>query len=107
VIGWEFGTQIVYNEGRGAIFHELELVALPGRAAFGVDPTIWTSYSIDGENWSMEKPRVAGKFGQNLKRINWLQQGFMRHWRMQKFRGTSDAHMSFARLEARLEGMNV
>lgn len=107
VIGWEFGTQIVYNEGRGAIFHDLELVALPGRAEFGADPTIWTSYSLDGENWSIEKPRSAGKFGQNLKRINWLQQGFMRHWRIQKFRGTSDAHISFARLEARVEGMNV
>lgn len=107
VIGWEFGTQIVYNEGRGAIIHELELVTLPGRASFGASPTIWTSYSLDGENWSVEIPRDAGKFGQTLKRINWLQQGFMRHWRIQKFRGTSDAHMSFARLEARIEGMSV
>lgn len=107
LVGWEFGTQIVYNEGRGAIIHELELVALPGRAAFGDDPTVWTSYTLDGENWSLEIPRIAGKFGQNLKRINWLQQGFMRHWRIQKFRGTSDSHMSFARLEARIEGMNV
>lgn len=107
VVGWEFGTVISYNEGRGAIFHELELVALSGRVTLGADPTIWTSYSVDGMSWSQEKPRSAGKQGERLKRINWLQQGFMRHWRVQKFRGTSDAHMSIARLEARVEGMNV
>lgn len=107
LVGWEFGTVISYNEGRGAIFHELELVALSGRVSLGADPTIWTSYSVDGMSWSQEKPRSAGKQGERLKRINWLQQGFMRHWRVQKFRGTSDAHMSIARLEARVEGMNV
>jgi hypothetical protein len=32
-VRWEFGTQIVYNGSRGAIIHELELVALPGRTA--------------------------------------------------------------------------
>lgn len=105
VIGWEFGTGIAYNSGQGAIMHELELVCLTGRAQFGDDPTIWTSYSVDGETWSMEKPRTAGKFGERTKRISWLQQGFLRHWRCQKFRGTSDCHISIARLEARVEGM--
>lgn len=107
LVGWEFGTVITYNEGRGAIFHELELVCLSGRASLGDDSTIWTSYSVDGETWSQEKPRSAGKQGQRGKRINWLQQGFMRNWRIQKFRGTSDAHISIARLEARMESMNV
>lgn len=105
--GWEFGTIIVYNEGRGAIFHELELVCLTGRVATGANPTIWTSYSVDGETWSQEIGRSAGAIGERAKRINWLQQGFMRNWRCQKFRGTSDSHMSIARLEARIEGMNV
>jgi Phage stabilisation protein len=107
VNGWEFSTAIVYNEGRGAIFHELELVALTGRVASDVDPTIWTSYTVDGATWSQERPRSAGKQGERLKRLNWLQQGFMRNWRLQKFRGTSDAHISVARLEAKVEGMNV
>lgn len=106
-IGWDFGTTIIYNEGRGAIFHELELVCLTGRDKLGDDPTIWTSYTTDGVSWSQERPRSLGKQGQTTKRITWLQQGFMRHWRVQKFRGTSDAHASFARLEARIEGMNV
>jgi len=103
MVGWEFGTSIVYNESKGAIFHELELVSLTGRSAFGSNPTIWTSYSTDGETWSIEKSRTAGKQGERNKRINWLSQGYMKNWRIQKFRGTSDAHMSFARLEARLE----
>ncbi len=42
-VRWEFGTLIVYNEGNGALFHELELVALTGRVALGVDPQISTS----------------------------------------------------------------
>lgn len=107
VNGWDFGTMILYNESRGAIFHELELVALTGRVEFGAEPTIWTSYTIDGLTWSQEKPRTAGNFGQTLKRLTWMQQGFMRNWRCQRFRGTSETHISIARLEARIEPLNV
>lgn len=102
-VRWEFGTMIVYNEGRGAIFHELELVALTGRVAFGKDPMISTSYSIDGENWSQLRAIKAGKQGDRTKRLSWLQQGSMRNWRIQRFNGDSQAHLSFARLEARVE----
>lgn len=102
-IGWEFGTQIVYGDGNGAVFHQMELVALTGSTAFGVDPTVWTSYSTDGVTFSAEKPVRAGVEGARAKRLIWLQQGHMRHWRIQKFRGTSDAHMAVARLEARIE----
>jgi hypothetical protein len=30
----------------------------------------------------------------------------METWRIQKFRGTSDAHLSIARLEAQVEALN-
>lgn len=102
-IGWEFGTSIVYNEGKGVIFHDLELISLTGRIALGIDPTIWTNYSLDGLTWSMEKAISAGKQGQRNNRLVWFQQGNMEHWRIQHFRGTSDAHISIARLEARME----
>lgn len=102
-IGWEFGTLIVYNQGQGAIFHDLELVSLTGSTAFGVDPTIWTQYSVDGVTWSVEKPIRAGRTGERNKRLMWLQQGHMRNMRMQRFRGTSDAHVAIAALEARIE----
>lgn len=100
---WEFGTTIVYNEGRGAIFHQIELVCLTGRIALGENPTISASYSVDGETYSQEKFVSAGKIGDRAKRLVWFQQGHMRNWRIQRFRGTSDAHISIARLEAQLE----
>lgn len=102
-IGWEFNTQIIYNESNGALFNELELVGLPGRVQLGIDPTIWTSYSYDGETFSQEKPIQVGLIGDRTKRMVWRKQGFMRSNRIQKFRGTSDAHIGIARLEAQLE----
>lgn len=103
--GWEFSTAIVYNESRGAVFHSLELVSLTGRISG--DPVVWASYSLDGMSWSTEIPKAAGKYGERNRRIAWLQNGFMRDWRIQKFRGTSDAHIAIARLEAQLEPLNV
>lgn len=103
VVRWEFGTLVVYNEGRGAIFNELELVALTGRVAPGINPVITTSYSVDGLAWSQDRPIRAGTVGDRNKRLVWLQQGHMRNWRVQRFRGDSQAHLSFLRLEAQLE----
>lgn len=107
VTGWEFSTQILYNASKGAQIHCLELVALPGRVPLGADPIIWTSYSLDGVTWSQEKSCPAGKQGDRLRRITWERQGDMRNWRVQAFRGTSDAFISFARLEAEVEALNA
>jgi len=103
VVRWEFGTSIIYNESMGAIFHSLELVALTGRVALGVNPTINTSYSLDGETWSNPKTINAGTIGDRRKRLVWFRQGNMRNWRIQRFNGTSDAHLSFSRLDAKIE----
>ena len=102
-VRWEFGTIIIYNESKGAIFNSLELVALTGRMAVGAVPNISTSYSIDGMTWSQDRVISAGVIGNTRKRLLWMRQGFMRNWRIQRFRGTSDAHLSFVRLEAQLE----
>lgn len=106
MIGWDFSTPIVYSEGTGAIIHDMELVGLPGDVAFGDDPVIWTSYSLDGQTWSQERPTRAGKAGQTQQRICWRRQGHFRNWRIQKFRGTSDSHLSVIRLEILLEKLN-
>lgn len=103
LIGWDFGTMVIYNESNGAIFHQLELICLTGRAVLGVNSTLWTSYSIDGEVWSVERAISAGKRGERNKRLVWFQQGAMRNWRIQRFRGTSDAMLSIVRLEGLLE----
>jgi hypothetical protein len=102
-VRWEFGTLIVYNEGRGALFNQLELVTLTGSVALGKNPMITTSYSVDGITWSQPKAIRVGTTGDRKKRITWFQQGHMRNWRIQRFNGDSDAHLSFVRLEAQLE----
>jgi len=107
IVRWEFGTTIAYNAGKGGIFHELELVALSGRVAIGTNPQIATSYSVDGETWSQDKWISAGASGDRAKRLVWRQQGFMRNWRVQRFNGDSNAHLSFARLEAQIEPLAV
>jgi len=101
-VRWEFGTFIVYNESNGAIFNRLELVSLTGGVALGKNPQISTSYSVDGKAYSQERSISVGTIGSN-KRLCWFQQGHMRNWRIQRFRGDSDAHVSFVRLEAQIE----
>jgi len=103
-VRWEFGTTILYNESFGAVIHQLELIALTGSIAVGINPKISTSYSLDGRSWSQPKFISVGTNGER-KRIVWFQQGFMRNWRIQKFNGTSDAHIVVARLEAQVEPM--
>lgn len=106
-IGWTFSTQFLYNDAAGAIIHRLELISVTGATAFGIDPTIWTSYSLDGQKWSQERPIRAGKSGDTEKRLVWLQQASMRRQRVQRFRGTSDYHGSFARLDMTIEPLAV
>jgi hypothetical protein len=102
-VRWEFGTLITYNESRGAIFHELELICLTGRTAFGLDPQISTSYSIDGMTWSMDRSKKSGMQGDRTRRIIWLQNGTMKNWRIQRFKGDTQSFISILRLEARFE----
>jgi hypothetical protein len=103
IVRWEFGTLVIYNDSMGALFNALELVSLTGRVTLGLDPIIATSYSTDGTAWSQDRPIRAGTTGSTTKRLVWFQQGYMRNWRIQRFRGDSQAHLSFARLEAQLE----
>jgi len=100
---WEFGTLILYNDGRGAIIYDLELVSLTGRVAFGLNPQIATSYSLDGQTYSQDNYIRVGGPGNRAKRLRWFRQGAMRNWRIQRFRGDSQAHLSFLRLEAAIE----
>lgn len=105
-VTWEVYTLIFYNATNGAIFHELELVCLTGVVDAGKNPTIWQSYSTDGKTFSVERPKQIGKQGNYNSRINWLQCGNMRNFRIQKFRSDSSARLSIASLEARIEGLN-
>ena len=103
-VRWEFGTLIVYNQSNGALFNKLELVSLTGSVALGKNPQISTSYSVDGKAYSQDRSISVGTIGSN-KRLAWFQQGHMKNWRIQRFRGDSDAHLSFMRLEAQIEAL--
>ena len=102
-IAWEFGTTIIYNEGLGVLVKDIELIALPGRTALGANPVISLAYSDDGLTWSQERYIKTGTQGNRSIRLIWFNQGLMRHWRIQRFRGTSDARLAIARLEIRFE----
>jgi hypothetical protein len=106
-VAWEFLTEIVYNEGNGVIFHEIELVVLTGRSETGTRSTVYTSWSTDGMTWSQELGCRTGAIGRRNDRVSWIRQGFMRNWRVQRFRGTSSSHTSFVRLEARVEPLSL
>lgn len=105
-VGWDFDTLIIYNESKGALFHELELVALTGRTSTG-NPLIFTRFSNDGLNYSDEISISAGTSGQTTKRLAWINQGFMENYRIQRFRGTSTSHLALSRLEVALEPLYV
>jgi Phage stabilisation protein len=105
-IGWTFQTPIVYNETRGAIFHEIELEALTGSTELGLNPVIFTDSSQDGIMWSNPRSINAGTKGQRDKRLTWFKQGRMRKKRIQRFYGSSDAHLSISRLQSIIEGLN-
>ena len=107
LVRWEFSTGILYNESHGALVHSLELMTLPGRYNQTDAPMVSSAYSIDGEKWSSERYISAGTKGQTDKRMVWLQQGYLRKWRIQRFRGTSETFLSVARLDAEVEGLNV
>lgn len=104
-VRWEFGTIMLYNEGRKLIIHQLELIGLTGRNVLGTNPTIWTQYSEDGLSWSMPKTARLGDTGNTNKRIVWFSQGMARNYRIQRFNGTSDAHATFIGLNATIEGL--
>jgi len=106
-VRWEFQTLIIYNQAKGAVLHQLELVGLTGRNAADTETKAWTEYSIDGETWSSAKPAKLGKIGNRNKRAVFFKQGKMRQQRMQKFWGNSIANFTIAALEAEMEGLDA
>jgi hypothetical protein len=106
-VAWEFGTTFVYNAGRGAIVNRMELANLAGRANYGVQSSVFASWTDDGLRWSDEKPCSLGMRGDFANRLCWLRIGVMRNFRSFKFRGANKAHVGIARLEMDLEPLNV
>lgn len=104
-VRWDFNVGIIYNEGRGAIVNELELVCLTGSVDLGKSPVVTTEYTLDGVTWSTPLSVSAGEYGDRSARVAWRRLGKMYDWRSQRFSGSSDAHISIVRLEAQIEGL--
>lgn len=113
-VPWQFDTVLVYNESKGAIVNNLELVRLPGRQAVNplISPptqlaSIFASYTEDGLTWSNPKPSVLTSPGMTQARTTWRRLGKFRQYRGMRFRGMNNPYPdAFARLEADLEPLN-
>ena len=103
LISWQFSTQIIYNDSKGAQVHELELAALTGRNSLNDVAWIGTNYSLDGMLWSQDRLIDAGLRGNRNQRLVWRKQGMMRNFRIQRFFGDSNSRLTFLRLEAQIE----
>lgn len=102
-----FDTMFLYNEGRGAIVWSLELVGTTGRAPAAESPTVFHSYTVDGLNWSQERQASMGTTGQTTKRVVFDDCGCIESIRGERFRTANKTPISWARLEATLEPLNV
>lgn len=107
IAGWQFDTMLLYNAGKGAIVHSLELVGTTGRAPTGDEPTVFRSYTLDGKTWSDEKQARIGARNDTQQRVIFRRCGKMQNFRGERFRGANRTPISWARLEAELEPLNA
>lgn len=104
-VRWEFSTPMLYNNGRGAIVKELELVALTGFGPEGRDSTVATAYSTDGRKWSPDRTIPVGQRGDTERRLRWFNQGPIRNRRIQRFTGDSGSRLTAQHAEAQFEDL--
>lgn len=107
VVGSQFDTTLIYNEGRSAIIRSMELIGLPGRAELGDAPVVYASRTEDGLTYSDEKPVSIGNHGQYTKRMQWRSFGRFRLYCGVRFRFAHDSIVAFTRLECDFEGLSV
>lgn len=103
-INWEFQTNILYNEGNGAIIHEMELQHNIKTLPLNQDAYIFTDFSFDdGLTWSEARMLSIGRSGNRYQRMRFMRNGRINSKRVQRFKGDSDAFMSISRLDMRIE----
>jgi hypothetical protein len=107
VAGWQFDTNLIYNDGLGIIIKALELFGVPGACPMGADPTMFLSITRDGRTWGQERAISMGKTGESRKRMQWRPKIMVRSYAGLRFRGANTAIVSFSRLEASLEALTA
>ena len=103
-VGWQFQSQLMYNGAKGGIIHSLELIGLPGRGQSG-PASIFFSYTVDGQQWSVERALSMGVPNERTKRMQWRPHKRFGNYLGLRFRGDSSALAGWAALEAQMEGL--
>lgn len=106
-VGWRLDTQLLYNGGKSAIAHSLELVGLPGRKQHEPAATTFLSYTLDGQTYSTERANTPVRPGQRNKRVVWNIHRRFRNYMGLRFRGDSTSLQGWAALEAELEALTA
>lgn len=101
--GWQFHTQLTYNNGKGAILHDIELVGLPGRG--GAKPVAFLSFTEDGETYTQERACSTGVRGDRAKRVQWRPHKRFSNYMGCRFRGAGT--IGWALCQANFEPLNV
>ncbi len=105
---WRFDVGLIYNQAKGGIVHDLELVGLPGRVEAGDKPIAFMSSSRDaGETWGMERATATGALGQRVIRVRWSPHSRFGLYVSYRFRGISKQMAGWAALEANLEPLDA
>lgn len=102
-VSWNFTTPIIYNEGKGAVVHDLELSCLAGGATFGKSAAVSCHYSDDGVTWSQRRWVDVGASGARLTPVKWSRLGMFRKRRIIQIEGDSNAVLAASRIDATME----
>lgn len=102
-VAWELHTQLTYNDGKGAILHDIELVGLPGRGK--PKPVAFLSFTEDGETYTQERACSTGVRGDRQKRVQWRPHKRFSNYMGCRFRGSGTA--GWAVCQANFEALNV
>jgi hypothetical protein len=101
-VEWGFDAGLVYNEGKGALVHSIELIGLPGRIPPEDEATVFLSMTRDGQTFSVERAISMGRAGDRRKRLQWRPHSRFTNYLGLRFRGYNRAMPGFAKIEADL-----
>lgn len=106
-MGWRFDTLMVYNAGKGAIMHTIELVGLTGRAPKEEKPIAFMSTTTDGLSWSVERACSMGRRGNTAQHVKWRPHRRFSNFLGLRFRGASNSLAGWAACEAEVEALSA
>ncbi len=105
VTGWQFDTAFISNPEGRAIVNATTLSGIMGEAPFGADPVAFRSWTVDGRTWSQERAASTGKAGNRSVMLQWRYPVRIDDWLGLRFRGSDTGMATFAKLDARVEGL--